>query len=460
MRKIVKRRLLTVSLMLTMVSLPGYAKTITLQELQDLKYSNTQVSAGKSFNNNHWAYKSLENITKKYGLLVGKPGEQFDGNKPLTRNEAAVILVNLTGRIEQDKVELTEAEKTQVDILRQELGGEIQTLAGRVATLEESVDTLKGSVANLEESDKNSWQHSFGENFKINGTFQARYSGVTRKGSTVYPSNFRIPLAEFALSGKLHPHINYVIGLKPERTFTSSSKGLLGDAYVVTDILPHHNIYLGQTRVPIGIEGTVSSSALDTIERAQIARNFSDIRDLGVKAAGNWSFIDYSAGFYNGDGQNTNDGDNNLSVATWAVVKPLYKLPQLGKLELGGGYNTGRKTTYDFDVLSAYAGYKYKKYAIRGELASASGYNLASRKADGWYVHNTYDLTKKIQLVARLDQFDPNSKIAKDDIYEYTLGSNYYLSGQNLKMQLNLVHIDNKSGQDSQRIGVQTQYKF
>ena len=43
------------------------------------------------------------------------------------------------------------------------------------------------------------------------------------------------------------------------------------------------------------------------------------------------------------------------------------------------------------------------------------------QKASGWYIHNSYNLTDKIQLVARFDQFDPDRTIGKLRT-EYTLG--------------------------------------
>ena len=456
-------KIIVLVLALVMSINPAFAAIVTVSELQDAPLvNNTNLSdPSKAFDKDHWAYKTLENVTKKYGLLVGKPEEKFDGTRPLSRNEAAILLISLVGKIEQNKDELNEAEKAQIDILRQELKGEMQSLTGRVENLESSVATLKGSVSRLEDADKKDWKFDFGEKFKINGAFQTRYTGITRKGADNYVPNFRIPLAEFTLSGKLYPHINYAVGLKTERTFTSPSQGLLGDAYVSTDILPHHNIYLGQSRVPIGYEGTLPATALDTIDKSQISRNFSETRDLGIKTVGSWNIVDYSVGVFNGNGQNTNDTNRDMNIATWAVIKPLYKYPRFGKLELGGGYNIGRKDTLEHqNVMSYYAGYKYKRYAIRGEYASANSYLANDVKARGWYVHNSYDITKKIQLIARFDQFDPNFRTDNNLVTESTLGTAYYLSGNNLKLQLNLVHVDDRAGKNSNRLGVQTQYKF
>ena len=118
------------------ISAPVMAQT-SLKDIQDLP-SAAYVPANpeKAFDQKHWAYKTLQDVTKKYGLLIGESSEKFDGNKPITRNEAAVIFVNLMGKIEQDNLTLSEAEKARLEILKSELNNEIQKLAGRVDKLE------------------------------------------------------------------------------------------------------------------------------------------------------------------------------------------------------------------------------------------------------------------------------------------------------------------------------------
>jgi len=442
-----------------------FAKSTGVQDLQDLPTAEqTTVNTAKAFPNNHWAYKTLENISRKYGLLVGKPGETFQGNKPLTRNEAAVILVNLTGKIEQDRTQITDAEKVQLDILRQELNQEIAALAGRVATLETSVDTLKGNVSKLEKSDNSTWKGSFGKDFKINGGLQVRYNGNITKGAdyTSNPSNFSLPLSDLSVSSTVTDHVKFFAQIFPHRMGgpTPSSRGLIGDAYLATDIIPHHTVFLGQTRVPIGSEGTQSPYTLDTIDRAQIARNFADFRDAGVKVAGNYPFAEYYFGAFDGNRDNTKDNNNQTDYAGWLQVKPLFKHPALGELALGGGYDYGKNTTAYHNTTGFMASYKYKKYAIKGEWSRMNGYLTSHAQAQGFYFHNSYYLTKKLQLIARYDQFDPAKAIQNNLIREYTLGSNYYFFSHNLKLQLAYVYVNNQATSNSNRLEIMTQYKF
>jgi len=299
-----KKNFLAASIALLVLNSPVLAKTISLNELQNSQanFKPAVNITAKEVNSGHWAYKSLENITGKYGLLVGDAGEKFDGSRPLTRNEAAVILVNLIGKVEQERININDAEKMQIDILKNELSEEITALTGRVAVLEDTVCKLQGTVSNIEKSNTKTLKYSFGEDFKINGGMQLRYNGIAQKGadSGTFSPNFSIPLSDIRFSGKIAKHINYMVEPVYNRTWGGAAGGLLADAYISTDILPHHTIYVGQTRIPIGVEGTTSPFALNTIDRAQIARNFSDYRDVGVKIAGSYPIVDYYLGTYNG----------------------------------------------------------------------------------------------------------------------------------------------------------------
>ncbi|MEI7475616.1 MAG: hypothetical protein WCK67_12645 [bacterium] len=456
-------------------SSPAFAELTSLDDLQSLPNANQSflVDSGKPLDKNHWAYKTLENISKKHGLLVGSTKDKFDINKPLSRDEAAVLLISLVGKIQQDRVELSEAEKVQLDILRQELNGEMARLTGRVDALQNSVAQLNGTVQSLQASDKQSVKMEFGENFKIKGSFQVRYANSFNKGVENYANGFRLPLGEVRLQGKLHKDINYLASIVPSRTFDSTTNSILGDAYVMTEKLKHHKIYLGQTRTPIGYEGTLSPTSLNTPDRSQIARNFSDTRDFGIKAVGNYKLLDYYLGAYNGNGNNRNDTHNSdLAYGYWVVGKPLAYMPKLGVFEIGGGMFSGKYSQFTNNVFTKdiyqttkglYTSYEFKRNKITSEWSDKKGYsNVVGRKATGWYIEDALFLNKKRthQVVLKYDTFDPNKNVSDDRSTEYTLGYNYYMKAQNLKLQLDYVHANNKVGNDSNRVIVQTQYCF
>lgn len=466
-----KSKYLLAALMAAVViNVPVMAKTVTLADLQDLpKATSPVIDPAKAYSNNHWAYKTLENITKKYGLAMGDPKEKLDGTKPLTRKDAAIILVNLVGKIEQDKIDMSEAEKAQVAILKQELKAEINELVGRVATLETTVDTLKGSVSNLEESNSHNFKYDFGKDFKIGGDLQAQYIGKIKKGDQDYPTNFGIPYTEIFVTGKPTPKTEYMVNISPTNFFDTTTNGILYDAFIASHHIPNHTVYLGQTQVPIGQEGPQSILTKETIDKSQFARLISDRYDLGLKVVGNYDFIDYYLGAYNGTGMNKRDSNRGLSLASWVNVKPLYKVPQYGKLELSGGYYNGKTNITDDDdvsqdkpedVFGFAASYKYKKYGIRGEYSKlAAKLGETRTKSTGWYALNTYNLTPKLQLVAKYDRFDPDTYLRKNSAVEYTLGTNYSLT-DNVMFRANYVLVDTQGSKNDQRFGIMTQYMF
>lgn len=450
---------------------PVYAKTTALQDLQDLPGPARTITSQDAFGPNHWAYKTLANVSRKYGLVIGQAGEKFDGNKPLTRNEAAVLLVNLAGKIQQDNVTLSDAEKAQMEILKEELSADVAKLAGRV-------DKLEATVSKIQASDKKNVKFAYGDSYQVTTGIQTRYTGMMKQGSSATPDNFKLDLAEFGLQGKMQDHLDYRMSLLPSRNIgkDSTSTTMLGDMYVGTDIIPHHTVQLGQTRLPIGVEGALSPYSIDFADRSQITRAYSDTRDLGVKVNGNWKYAEYFAGAYNGARNNTAETNSSMDICSWVNFKPLASLPKYGSLKIGGGYTTGRngavatdstgKNKSDKDYhLTGFAGeYSYKKFTVNGEYMRSDAFSTKTYKeniADGYYYTLKYRLNKKIELLTRYDVLNPNRQSDNNKISEYTVGSNYFFKDRNFMLKTNYVYVRYPGdGLNSHRIVVQTQYKM
>ena len=105
--------------------------------------------------------------------------------------------------------------------------------------------------------------------------------------------------------------------------------------------------------------------------------------------------------------------------------------------------------------------YNYKKFKLSSELQYANGSNGNSGLNDaqqwGYNVTLAYQLTKKLEILLRYDDFDPNKKIAKNNTKEYTAGINYFILGQTLRVMLNYIYAQNDSKPDSHRILLGTQ---
>ncbi len=434
------------------MGLPVLAQSVSLTDLQAVQQANLVIKQpGQSIDKSHWAYKSLKYLSNKYGLMLGDEKSQFAGDRPLTRDEAAVILVNLVGKIEKDKSKLSDVDKEKINTMKNEFSSELDALTGRVATLE-------GSVSKLEKSDKRSVKYGFADTTQISGAIQVKYTGnIHGQGEEAQPQNFSAPIVDMTFKGKIREHLDYCINTFPSR----GSGSILGDVWLATDIVPHTKLYVGQTRKPLGLEGMQSPYTNDTIEKAQLARNFSDVRDLGITAKGKWSAVEYALGTYNGEGMNAIETNSGLELASMATVDLLHWTPDLGTLKVGGVYDYNN-TSYKNRIYGAIGQYisPNEKFKLQSEYAMKNGYGLGNIKADGFYVKSAYSLTDKLELVGSFDRFNPNQAINDNELYEYTLGANYYFFNHNLKLMSDLVYVQNRAGDDSHRLLVMTQYRF
>ncbi len=276
-------------------------------------------------------------------------------------------------------------------------------------------------------------------------------------------TNFNIGFVNLFLDGKFKGgKENFRIMLDPtHRNNHEFMQYLFQDVYIDSQRIPHHRILVGNSRPGVGHEGASSSYTLPLASRSQIARNFGTARKLGVRVMGNYSLVDYDLGGYS-SGTYFTDFFPGGEFDGWVNIKPLGKTNgKYGKLTLGGGITAGSRNSKDFLVSSAYIGYEYKKLWFKAEYANADGSNgytgFSSKKRQGWNATVGYRINKKLELIARYDEFDPDKKISHNNIREYTAGITYYIKAQALKVFLNYVFCQNSSSTDSHRIILGTQ---
>ncbi len=240
---------------------------------------------------------------------------------------------------------------------------------------------------------------------------------------------------------------------------------LILDAWIETKRIPNHTLMFGTSRPNVGFEGGQSPYLIPFVNRSQTARNFGNIRKTGVRLKGDYKYIDYDLGGYSSD---TRYSEFMPGVETdlWVNFKPLAKFDnnnesKYGKLNIGAGWEAGRRNSTDFSVLSAALRYKYKNFKLISELQYADGSNGASgltkKERWGYNVTLAYMLTKKIELLARYDYFDPDKKVSNNNSQEYSAGINYYLLGQSLRFILNYIYCKNDTKADSHKIIFATQ---
>lgn len=235
---------------------------------------------------------------------------------------------------------------------------------------------------------------------------------------------------------------------------------LISDAYIINTSIPNHQIIAGYSRVQTGVEGGTSTYILPFVTRSQIAQNFGSARSLAVKVIGNYQYMDYNIAA-GSSGRYITRGMPGAEFNGWVNFKPFgNKSKKYGKLVVGGGYNGGHNRI-DYSVLGGYVGYNHKKLWTNFEVAKANGYNgingISSNEACGYAATLGWKFTPHVQLLGRVDQFDPNTNVSHDLQREYTVGLNWFIKGQALKLVLNYVYCDNQSKKDSHKLILATQ---
>ena len=217
-------------------------------------------------------------------------------------------------------------------------------------------------------------------------------------------------------------------------------------------------IDVGQYKIPVGYESLVSSSALQTVERALIFTQrdpfdggYGDVRDTGIQLRGNRGPIDYRLGVFNGFG----DRQNALAISDPKAIlgRLAYRSPQGFEIGVSGGVgNTGTGAgapRADRNLFNVFGAYKKDKLSFQAEYLTGDSQlqnGTGVRDISGYYGSVGYLFNPKLEGVFRYDYLDSNKAVANADVRDLVLGLNYYIKGNNAKIQTNLVKRNGGAG--------------
>lgn len=203
----------------------------------------------------------------------------------------------------------------------------------------------------------------------------------------------------------------------------------------------------GQLKLPLSMEALQSASRLATVERALFNSDrtrgpgYASVRDVGlVVRARQDSRVQVDLGAFNGTGerQNSTDGDAHKAVVVRAVVRPSW----LSGVQLGASAvrGNGDGATDRRDRWGGELSVDHGQVSAKGEWMSGRD---GSVRGQGYYAHLGYTVHPTVEIVARLDSFDPDlaSEATIESVREldYLVGASFSLAGLNARLQLNLV---------------------
>ncbi len=226
---------------------------------------------------------------------------------------------------------------------------------------------------------------------------------------------------------------------------------------------------VGQYKLPLGYEGDqVASSALTFVERALMFTQrdtqdagYGDVRDTGIQLRGlAGGQVAYNLGLFNGLGdlQNTTSQSKQKALIGRVTFKPT----SVKGLQLGISAATSNAATltsgtnrFNRDLYNGFIAYKKNKVGVQAEYLSGRTQvrDMAGtlNNVRGYYGSLSYLFTPKLEGAFRYDYFDANRSLANSAVRDYTLGVNYYIKGNNAKIQANIVR---RQGGDNAPAGI------
>ena len=389
--------------------------------------------------------------------------------------EDEYMVQELLDNEQKDEVLITDKQAEDLEYLQDEAADGVETefnifedLGKKTVSTEEQTFVQKILKTKIERTDIPSYlfKDELTYNFKNGGSIKL-FAGHRGSISSLFkPHNYSTEYddltTEFGFFGKskneMFDYRFSVLPIVPRGK--SYVDNMWGDIFVTYNKIPNHKIQIGRSRGQVGIEGGNSTYTLPFANRSQIARNFGNLRTTAVKITGNYNYADYSLSL-GSSGRTLTSGMPGIDFIGWVNLKPFGSQDgKWGKLTVGGGLNAGHNN-FNYTVGTVYVGYKHKRLWTNFEAAIADGYNggaaLSNKQAGGFAYTLGWKVKPYLQLIGRIDQFDPDRNVSGNTKREYSAGINWFIKGQALKLVLNYVFCQNDNAPNSQKIIVSTQ---
>jgi phosphate-selective porin OprO and OprP len=361
--------------------------------------------------------------------------------------------------------------EAQVEELRQE-NRELRERLGLAAkartAMAEPGEAAPPKKAEGEEPDR----EDQGPTLSFRGLLHVQAESGGRLDSRFSDDNDRVFLrrARIAAFGTAAPNVDYKVELDLAGTMASSG-GLTAhatDVYAEWDAHPAMNIRAGQFKTPYGYEQLYADPEVLTVERTLGNDRITLGRQLGIQLGGDLAGgrISYAVGAFNGNGTNVtfNDDDGFLtagrvtatlldSSAKWSVGANGFTSsdqaadapPELG---LPGDEFRGHRGGWGIDSQWQQGPAQLFAEILRARYDPDEG---VAQTLSAWSLLGVWNLTNRVQALARYDSFD----VGNFEQGTWTVGTNYLIRGSDVKLQLNLMHID---GEDRLMARVQTAF--
>jgi phosphate-selective porin len=291
-----------------------------------------------------------------------------------------------------------------------------------------------------------------------NDRFYLRRARLNGTGKFLEEFDFRL---ELDLAGSL----GAATGLRAQLT----------DAFINWNRYAAANVKVGQFKTPFGFEQIYGDPRLYTIERTLANDRLTLSRQIGVQLGGDLADkrLSYAIGTFNGNGVNNSANDDNrfLSVARLSGIPWQGRLGgQSASWSLGAngfssndanvspgpefGFDStpstpdhdnvfaGKRDGWGLDSQLVAGPFELWGEALRVKWKPDSGKPLAEIESRGWYLQGSaYVVPERLQLVLKAESFDPRRDQSSDVTATDTVGLNWLLKGQDLKLMVDYLRV-------------------
>jgi hypothetical protein len=296
---------------------------------------------------------------------------------------------------------------------------------------------------------------------EIHGFIQVYY----RTGDPLTKDGYRLRKADLKFSGQVSENIRWRVGFDAAKVLQlNKTSESINDTLTLLDValdqrtrilqdaaltwFPNRYVAvdIGQQIVPLSLEGTISTSKVETIERTMFiversrATGLGDVRDIGVSANGTTpQGVEFHVGMFNetGESAGTIDANPQKSIIGRLVYHPLF-FPYLsigGSGGFEGGARLSRRERGGTEVE-----FKNPAVTLRAETMAARDGDL---RRFGWYTLGALRPTKELQFVGRFDSWDKDRthETSLVDAYErqVSIGVSHLIDGTSAKIAFNIV---------------------
>lgn len=287
---------------------------------------------------------------------------------------------------------------------------------------------------------------------KLNGLLQFwSYQDTTAAADA--NTGFRLRRAELKLSGSIVEKTRWFVMFDPAKgptvtnttvtagtgtttvgsISTANDQKILQDLGIAYTLCEGLELVMGQFKIPTTTEGLFSSGELLLPERSFVGRTYGDRREPGVMLDHNMKTVRVRVMASNGQvtpqGPGTNIDDTNNSKDVNGRID--YSINDEWKV---GAFGSNSHSTSGFS--SRYGGNLH--VTMGRTLLRIEGMQGKEQDVDrnGLNTELGYQLSDEWQAAARYENFQTTSTPGENSSSAYTLGLNYFLSAQNMKLQL------------------------